>query len=429
MDQGFVTVIFGAILGGVLCLVTAYVVIFLKKQSGKKDELTKEKIMHSIGELCAEIDSLITSNKEGILNNAGIQNAIRKKNDEIVYLLKPNMHLLDVYFVKYMDQVQKEYQKYIHGTVSDINSPLSQSRSVVLTIDSKADVAKAAENSGDKSHTVPPRSGTVEQDLHALENAFFKEPPKEPSKDSRKKTLETIFSAPAPASAAFVAPVPASPQETKKPQYQEGELSPDDLTFEENPSDINDHNSFESAFDAIFEPHASTAAAKKDENPQAAEAPAAHAEAITPAVPVAPAAGNSNADDSISEEDFTMETIIDLDVNKLTRSIPLHDIQGSDKLSVNFPEMPIQLKKEPLSVENDEVMFESAKPQTHTTENGKEKFVSQLRNAADQHPVRPKPIISKVFPEVVIGEKKDIEITGDDVAKKIDNFFGFDDKL
>lgn len=401
MEQGVMAVIIGVILGGVLCFVTAYVVGFLKKRSGKKDEMTKEEIMTSIGELCAEIDSLITSNKEGILNNAGIQNAIKKKNDEIIFLLKPNMHLLDVYFVKYIDQVQKEYQKYISGTVIESNQPTTHAKTGMPNFE-KPEIAKPVI----PAH-IPPRTGSVEQDLHALESAFFKEQTAEPSSDSRKKTLETIFSAPK-----------ESIKTETVPEKTQEEFSIDDLTFEEKTDEEDQgHPSVESAIDAIFEPAKQPPAAAeskpvvfdKKEEPQAAPVNA------------------EKADESVSEEEFTMETIMDLDVNKLPGSTPLYDMAAKKPLDVQHQPAA---QETPAAAEDDEIMFEApqaqATPPAETSQKDKPIPLS-VRKAAAQPAVKPKPIISKVVPEAMVREKKDIDITGDDVASKIDAFFGIDE--
>ncbi|HMA65682.1 MAG: hypothetical protein ACM31E_04560, partial [Fibrobacterota bacterium] len=65
MEQSYMSLFFGAVIGAVVCFLTMVAVSVLKKQSSNKNTAGREKVMHQIGEFCAEIDSLITSNKEG----------------------------------------------------------------------------------------------------------------------------------------------------------------------------------------------------------------------------------------------------------------------------------------------------------------------------------------------------------------------------
>jgi hypothetical protein len=392
MEQSYMSLFIGAILGAVVCFFTILAVNLLKKQSSVKISANREKIMHQIGELCAEIDSLITSNKEGILNNAGIQTALRKKNDEIIRLLKPNMHILDVYFVKYMDYVQKDYQKYLTASPADPEVSSLQSKSIAFSFESKADFSKQ------ESHQAPvsPRTGSVEQDLHALENAFFKEP----AKDIRKKTLETIFAQPKDE----VSEVPAA--KTEKSFFS------DDMTADE-----------------FFESK-SAPAAKSQETVKPSDTPEASVKA--------------KAEEPVAEEDFTMETIMDLDISKIHihKTTPLHDFSKKTepkKTSITnveeFFEQKNGIKTEPVlqdkEVKKDVASDVEPKPLSKLAEEKVEGPINSVP-ASSVAELKPKPVLPKMRSEEPIAvastPKKDINITGDDVADKIDAFFGIDNK-
>lgn len=358
MEQSFVSIFLGAVIGAVISFSTIVVLGFLKKHSVNKSERSKESIMYSIGELCAEIDSLVVSNREGIVNNSGIQNALRKKHDEIIRLLKPNMHILDVYFVKYIDYVQRDYLKLLSGTpVDTIQSPLS-SKSIAFTIENKTEINKNVESNLDKSGNSTSRTGSVEHDLHALESAFFKEP----GKPATKKLIEPVLSE---------ANVPAEEMLEKVADEKE----------------------------AVFE---------SDKKPE-----------INIEMPVKENALSSDAGD---EEEFTMETIMDLDIGKLARASGLGDTPFSQRaLNKHDPFKPTS--KDPLSspLKTFLTMKKTESPLGMSVDKAKDNgFQSAIKNT-------PEIVTKKVpFEPFAAVEKKDIEITGDDVASKIDAFFGID---
>jgi hypothetical protein len=390
MEQSYMSLFFGAVIGAVVCFFTILAVNLLKKQSASKHGAGREKIMHQIGELCAEIESLITSNKEGILNNAGIQTALRKKNDEIIRLLKPNMHILDVYFVKYMDYVQKDYQKYLTASHADPEVSSLQSKSIAFSFENKADFSKQ------ELHQTPvsPRTGSVEQDLHALEKAFFKEP----VKDTRKKTLETIFAQPK--------------DETPEPSTTKTEKSffSEDMTADE-----------------FFESK-SASVAKSKETVKPLDTPETSVKA--------------KAEETVAEEDFTMETIMDLDINKLNihKTTPLHDFSKTTepkKTTITnieeFFEPKDGIKAEPVlevkEVKKDIASEVEPKPLSKLAEEKVEGPINSVP-ASSGAELKPKPVLPKMRSEepltVASPSKKDISITGDDIADKIDAFFGID---
>jgi hypothetical protein len=393
MEQSYMSLFFGAVIGAVVCFLTMVAVSVLKKQSSNKNTAGREKVMHQIGEFCAEIDSLITSNKEGILNNAGIQTALRKKNDEIIRLLKPNMHILDVYFVKYMDYVQKDYQKYLTGSHADPEVSSLQSKSIAFSFESKADFSKQ------ESHQTPvtPRTGSVEQDLHALEKAFFKEP----VKDTRKKTLETIFAQPKDE-----APEPSTGK-TEKSFFSE------DMTVDE---------FFESKSAPVAKPQETV---KPSDTPESSSVKA-------------------KAEEPVAEEDFTMETIMDLDISKLNihKTTPLHDFSRKTepkKTSITNVEeffepkeaIKAESKPEVKVVKKDVTSEVEPKPLSKLAEEKVEGPISSVPSSSGVE-LKPKPVLPKKHAEeplaVASTAKKDISITGDDVADKIDAFFGIDKK-
>ena len=378
MELGFLSLFLGAIIGAVISCSTVVGFVYWKKQSVNKSQVSKESIMHLIGELCAEIDSLVASNKDGIVNNSGIQNALGKKHDEIMKLLKPNMHILDVYFVKYIETAQKEYLKLLSGIIVDtIQSPVS-SKSISFSLENKGENNKGLENNQDKSGS---RTGSIEHDLHALESAFFKEP----AKPAIKKSIDPILS------------------------------ESNEFLIKENISDLPEKATDETEFG--FKAEVKSEALVKEK-------------------------GASN--EAVDEEEFTMETIVDLDIGKLTqgsgpsdntlshRSLKTHDFlknspKEGDALRLSSPLDSTTLAKKTESILK--TLFD--KPKDTQTSNIKNKSETSTVT------ISPEPLATadKNIPEIVKShseteneEKKDIEITGDDVAEKIDSFFGFNKK-
>jgi hypothetical protein len=374
MEQGFFSVFLGAIIGAVVSFSTMVAFIFWKKQSESKSQVCKESIMRSIGELCAEIDSLIASNKEGIVNNSGIQNALRKKHDEIIRLLKPNMHILDVYFVKYIDYVQKDYLKLLSGTPIDTIQSPAPSRSIAFTAENKAEVNKTVENNLDKSGNSSSRTGSVEHDLHALESAFFKDPGKLANKKS---------------------PDPILPESNGLAEEVLLEKTADEKEF------------------------VPLSGKKTDENDETSVK-----EAATP----------SGAD----EEEFTMETIMDLDIGKLTRASGLGDTPLSQRsLNKHDPFKPISKDstssplKTFLSTKKSEQFFELQSDKSKETvlsaiKSKPEVATQNLPSEALANVEKKSSTTVNEQPAALHDDKKDLEITGDDVASKIDAFFGID---
>jgi len=394
MEQSYMSLFIGAVLGAVVCFLTILAVNLLKKQSMTRSSAKKEKIMHQIGELCAEIDSLITSNREGILNNAGIQTALRKKNDEIVRQLKPNMHILDVYFVKYMDFVQRDYQKYLALSNADPEVSSLQSKSIALSFESKADLPKQELHQS----PVSSRTGSVEQDLHALEKAFFKEP----AKDTRKKTLETIFAQPKDG-------VTESSADKAEKSFFSENMTADEF--------------FESKSAPVVAPKETV---KPSDTPESSV--------------------KAKAEEPVAEEDFTMETIMDLDISKINnihKTTPLHDfsrktetkktsVANTEEFFEPKDEVKAESKPDGNDVKKDTVSDGASKPLSKLAEEKVEAPINSIP-ASTGAELKPKPVLPKMRSEDPLtvassSVKKDINITGDDVADKIDAFFGIDKK-
>ena len=70
--------------------------------------------MHTLGELWVELDSLISSFRSGMLDVHGFRDSFSSKIEAINHILKPNMHMFDVYYVKYIENLIKDYSRIIN---------------------------------------------------------------------------------------------------------------------------------------------------------------------------------------------------------------------------------------------------------------------------------------------------------------------------
>lgn len=87
-----------------------------KKQSAAIEE--RNQLIRSIAEMLADIDTLITSFRSGLLKEESFHNSLSSKLDSVNKLYKPNMHILDVYCVKYLDSQIYRYSQLAHGKIS-----------------------------------------------------------------------------------------------------------------------------------------------------------------------------------------------------------------------------------------------------------------------------------------------------------------------
>ena len=99
-------------------MVAASAVWALLFKSGKsradKVHKNRNEVMHSIGEIWVQIDALIISYQSGLVQDTTVfRQSYSSKIREINHLLKPNMHLFDAYYVKYIENQIVEYNRRI----------------------------------------------------------------------------------------------------------------------------------------------------------------------------------------------------------------------------------------------------------------------------------------------------------------------------
>jgi len=88
--------------------------IVLNNNRKKKEEELKEErneIIGVIGEDCADIDSMLTSFRTGMMEVDDFKQKIAQKMEVINRSLKTNMPVLDMYYAKYIEALLREYEE------------------------------------------------------------------------------------------------------------------------------------------------------------------------------------------------------------------------------------------------------------------------------------------------------------------------------
>lgn len=356
----------GMFLGTLISFLVWAVISKTVKSRNEKARLEREKIMHSMGEIWVEIDSLISSYKSGAVKEREFHDTFSSKIDTINRLMKPNLHLFDVYYVKYIENLAGEYKRVAGyegaataitaGTAAD--SEMETNYSMVEQEPSDLFAAGEAEKEEPDTDTgdaeAKKLSSTEEADAATVQkDAAFEsgEPagPVEKADDTSESTggessfeladtfddEEATFEMAVPAvepdtDLSDIAEKPSSVSEKKEtdnigdktaeitPQSEEAvdvfeqvtESAPvkTDDTSSPAESDAEGISADSESEEASFE----VALDEKDEKPDSSD--------TLPSPPIAEterSAASEGSSDLFSEEDFTMETLMDVDINEV----------------------------------------------------------------------------------------------------------------
>lgn len=120
MDSSLLYLVVGFLAG---TLASGLLLLWISNQNKKKQDVSLEKrnqIIRSIAEIFTDIDSLITSFRTDLLSEDKFRNSLYSKLDAANKIYKPNMHLLDLYFVKFTDMQFDRYHQLTHGKMTNI---------------------------------------------------------------------------------------------------------------------------------------------------------------------------------------------------------------------------------------------------------------------------------------------------------------------
>jgi len=120
MDSSFLYLVVGFLAG---TLASGLLLLWISNQNKKKQDASLEnrnQIIRSIAEIFTDIDSLITSFRTDLLSEDKFRSSLYSKLDAANKIYKPNMHLLDLYFVKFTDMQFARYHQLAHGKLTNL---------------------------------------------------------------------------------------------------------------------------------------------------------------------------------------------------------------------------------------------------------------------------------------------------------------------
>ena len=103
----------GMFLGSIFISIIWGISLKASKTKAEKSRHEREKIMRSLGGLWTDVDELFSSHRSGTIEDQKFRDAFAAKIESINRVLKPNLHLLDVYYVKYIENLIGEYRRAI----------------------------------------------------------------------------------------------------------------------------------------------------------------------------------------------------------------------------------------------------------------------------------------------------------------------------
>lgn len=401
-------VVIGVLIGGVLSLLTIGFAISNGKKREAKGKDERDQVIRSIAEELVEIDKLNTSHNTGRINDASFKSSLAAHIESINKNFKPNLHVLDVYYVKYIEELLEQYGKTAFGSGAAkgnlVSMEISQpSEEAIAEIEeSKTNEANDSESIAEVEPVYEATEAVVEEkvdqipEIHLDSNGEMEFPEKGKEADKSESTSD-------------------QEQEVK-------EVVQDKVSTVDEPQETS-----EEVFEAVPEKKESTT-----EEQDVASFEEEFAE-IANEVDSGKKGTHSNAkseEPAQIEEDFALETIMDIDVNRLQRSKP-------EDISYKFDNLKQKDKKpskEPeKSDESEELEVAFEKKPADQSESIEEAFGKSQGSAdSNEENIVPPTIFEYdtandqvIVPEGRHDDKKDEHITGDDVADKIDSFFGF----
>ena len=111
MGPSEISLISGILIGVVVCSIIWGVVIGILKKNAGKSIRKRDGVIRSIAGLLADIDTFVASYRAGLINNAELRRSITPKLDSVNRSFKLNMHILDIFYLKYIETLINEYNR------------------------------------------------------------------------------------------------------------------------------------------------------------------------------------------------------------------------------------------------------------------------------------------------------------------------------
>lgn len=99
----------GFVIGAAVVLIVWGIAVFSRGRAQKKANETREKTISSIEGKWADIERLVSAARGGRMPAAAFKNSLRDQCEAINREFLPNIHRLDIFFVKYTEKLLAEY--------------------------------------------------------------------------------------------------------------------------------------------------------------------------------------------------------------------------------------------------------------------------------------------------------------------------------
>ncbi|MBN1602405.1 MAG: hypothetical protein JW915_12405 [Chitinispirillaceae bacterium] len=452
-----VSFLLGILAGGVVASLIWIIVRMVIDSKEKSMINERNPYIVSIGEYVSEADSLLLSYSMGSVSKERLKSEIARLIDTIRKLYKPNLHLFEVFFVKYIETLLNYYASYIKESFSVQSvreepvyrepKTVSIGRDEVLGASVAAPAIPATVVKSEPPNSVNPGNAALAQSMFGSEDEEeisdimrLADPVPEKTKPVDNDEEEEFSLEPVSVSHLEVLPVEDADIPVFTPQDQVSAGDAADLQKEESAVIASASTPQEQESEFSFEEMTKDVLTVDEDN-----------EAGFSSIVNKPLDDQKKQIKGVDSDDgdFSMETIMDLDMTKIPN---FHS--ETAKITIR----PQSLKPAQSTEEEDsEISFEPQKPQFSSQETKKipPQSVSGLSPSADgeiktpasfskqkaelsaqlsQNDIKPQVIQkSPLITDRIIPEKnqsnpdrEQYSITGDDVADQIDSFFGFD---
>lgn len=481
MGLNGINLIVGIITGIIMASIIWGVVISLRLKRSKKSNEELNETISFIADLLADIENVSRLYNSNKINRTEFKNTFESKYESINRSLKSSMHLLDIYFVKYVELFLELQNKTVSGEItfseSDAKNQSTESSGNVDITDNYDEPAAKTISSDEflQIDETPMEKNTAEVNETGIE--FIPEAKDENLNDNKDidehtvDSLQDIF----PGTDKTMQPDNSNSQlpDEKSNKSESNQAAVDQEAHEIDSFEANmpeefiitetgknsfkeEQESFEIADQNISEQknlfEDENSFDKKSQNISVEDFQAEsfdHEQQIESIESEPEFSVSSDQSEILSEkssdkipsgssdEEFSMETIMDYDMSNIKdiaygKNVDSEQITVSDddSESSKFLDKPEKdeilcetIQFEPYDNENDSIQSEINDNQKA----GKSPKIPEEKKGDTTAPIVPK--VDKSLPEnqntLSDNHDQDVAITGDDIAKKIDSFFGF----
>ncbi|NLG15973.1 MAG: hypothetical protein GX556_01430 [Fibrobacter sp.] len=104
-------IIIGVVIGIVVSSIYWALIFSNNKKKVRRAQEERDKIIGPVAEKLADIDALMASFRSGLVQDEEFRKSLPLKLEAVNRLLKPNLHKLDVYYVKYVENLVRDFNR------------------------------------------------------------------------------------------------------------------------------------------------------------------------------------------------------------------------------------------------------------------------------------------------------------------------------